>query len=73
MPDDERNISRNVAHLNILVHDVINLLYYHTKEYSNTFDPTTIFLQREKGGLNIKEPEELMRLKLKEQENYSYS
>ena len=58
MPDDERNISRNVAHLNILVHDVINLLYYHTKEYSNTFDPTTIFLQREKSGLNIKEPNE---------------
>ena len=28
LPDDGRNISRNVAHLNILVHDVINLLYY---------------------------------------------
>ena len=27
-PDDGRSISRNVAHLNILVHDVINLLYY---------------------------------------------
>ena len=26
-PDDERSISRNVARLNILVHDVINLLY----------------------------------------------
>ena len=25
MPDDGRSISRNVAHLNILVHDVINL------------------------------------------------
>ena len=25
---DGRSISRNVAHLNILVHDVINLLYY---------------------------------------------
>ena len=27
-PDDGRSISRSVAHLNILVHDVINLLYY---------------------------------------------
>ena len=26
-PDDGRSISRNVAHLNLLVHDVINLLY----------------------------------------------
>ena len=26
--DDGRSISRNVAHLNILVHDMINLLYY---------------------------------------------
>ena len=25
-PDDGRSISRNVAHLNILVHDMINLL-----------------------------------------------
>ena len=28
-PDDGRSISQNVAHLNILVHDVINLLYLH--------------------------------------------
>ena len=28
MPDDGRSISRNVAHLNILAHDMINLLYY---------------------------------------------
>ena len=28
MGDDGRSISRNVASLNILVHDVINLLYY---------------------------------------------
>ena len=27
-PDDGRSISRNVALLNILAHDVINLLYY---------------------------------------------
>ena len=27
LPDDGRSISQNVAHLNILVHDVINLLY----------------------------------------------
>ena len=27
-PDDGRSISRNVAHLNLLVHDMINLLYY---------------------------------------------
>ena len=27
-PDDGRSISRNVAHLNILAHDMINLLYY---------------------------------------------
>ena len=27
-PDDGRSISRNVAHLNILVHDMINLLYH---------------------------------------------
>ena len=26
--DDGRSISQNVAHLNIVVHDVINLLYY---------------------------------------------
>ena len=26
--DDGRSISRNVAYLNILVHDMINLLYY---------------------------------------------
>ena len=26
-PDDRRSISRNVAHLNILVYDVVNLLY----------------------------------------------
>ena len=28
MPDDGRSISRNAAHLNMLVHDLINLLYY---------------------------------------------
>ena len=28
LPDDGRSISRNVAELNILVHDVITLLYY---------------------------------------------
>ena len=28
LPDDGRSISRNEALLNILVHDVINLLYY---------------------------------------------
>ena len=28
LPDDGRNISRNLPHLNILVHDVINLLYF---------------------------------------------
>ena len=28
LPDDGRSISRNVAHLNILAHDMINLLYY---------------------------------------------
>ena len=28
LPDDGRSISGNVAHLNILVHDMINLLYY---------------------------------------------
>ena len=28
LPDDGRSISRNVAHLNILVHDMIKLLYY---------------------------------------------
>ena len=33
MPDDGRSISRNVASLNILVHDVINLLYYNTNSY----------------------------------------
>ena len=27
-PDDGRSITRNVAHLNILVHYVINVLYY---------------------------------------------
>ena len=27
-PDDGRSISRNVASLNILVHDMINLVYY---------------------------------------------
>ena len=27
-PDDGRSISQNVASLNILAHDVINLLYY---------------------------------------------
>ena len=27
-PDDGRSISQNVASLNILVHNVINLLYY---------------------------------------------
>ena len=27
LPDDGRGISRNVVHLNILVYDVINLLY----------------------------------------------
>ena len=28
LADDRRNVSRNVSNLNILVHDVINLLYY---------------------------------------------
>ena len=28
LPDDGRSISRNVTYLTILVHDVINLLYY---------------------------------------------
>ena len=37
-PDDGRSISRNVASLNILVHDVINLLYYeHWTESKNIF------------------------------------
>ena len=27
-PDDDKSISRNVASLNILAHDVTNLLYY---------------------------------------------
>ena len=27
-PDDGRSISRNVASLNLLIHDTINLLYY---------------------------------------------
>ena len=27
-PNDGRSISRNIAQLNILVHDMINLLYY---------------------------------------------
>ena len=35
MPDDGRSISRNVAYLNILVHDVINLLCYETKSKIN--------------------------------------
>ena len=30
LPEDGRSISQNVASLNILVHDVINLLYYNT-------------------------------------------
>ena len=28
LPDDEKSYSRNVASLNILVYDVINLLHY---------------------------------------------
>ena len=28
MPDDGRGISQNIAYFNILIHDVINLLYY---------------------------------------------
>ena len=32
-PDDGRSISRNVARLNILVHDMINLLYYNSIKY----------------------------------------
>ena len=35
-PDDGRSISRNVAHLNLLVHGMINLLYYNIK--SKMFD-----------------------------------
>ena len=46
--DDGRSISQNVAHLNILVHDVINLLYYeywtdkqkYFYVYSGTFSMT---------------------------------
>ena len=37
-PDDGRSISQNVAHLNILVHDMKNLLYYNilkTYNYHN--------------------------------------
>ena len=34
MGDDGRSISRNVAHLNILAHDVINLLYSDTEQTS---------------------------------------
>ena len=46
MPDDGRSISRNVASLNILVHDVINLLYIdkacfvHDAAYSDSKDLT---------------------------------
>ena len=40
MPDDGRSISRNVAHLNILVHDVRNLLYYNS--YYLDFDTLRI-------------------------------
>ena len=38
LPDDGRSISRNVAHLNLLVHDMTNLLYY------NSFISFEIFL-----------------------------
>ena len=34
-PDDERSISRNIAHLNILVHDMMNLLYYNILKIYN--------------------------------------
>ena len=34
-PDDGRSISRNVAHLNILVHDMINLLYYNLRSQTD--------------------------------------
>ena len=34
LPDDRRSISRNVASLNKLAHDVINLLYYERRNFS---------------------------------------
>ena len=39
-PDDGRSISRNVAHLNILVHDMINLLYYKENQHCKSINIT---------------------------------
>ena len=40
MPDDGRTISRNVAHLKILVHDVKNLLYYIFVNFTDDYTPS---------------------------------
>ena len=37
LPDDGRSISRNVASMNILVHDVINHLFIHIYSKLVTF------------------------------------
>ena len=47
--DDGRSISRNVASLNILVHDVINLLYYYLLiETKFTYSPLGKPLEKHK-------------------------
>ena len=44
-PDDGRGISQNIAYLNILFHDVINLLYMNTEQTSkNIFTYIFIFI-----------------------------
>ena len=50
LPNDGRSISRNVALLNILVHDVINVLYYQWPKWKGTakgLKPTTTLFVNE--------------------------
>ena len=54
LPDDGRSISRNVAHLNILVHDMINLLY---KLVNADLKHLVNWLNANKISLNVKKTE----------------
>ena len=61
MPDNGRSISENVAHLNILIHDMINLLYYNNSLVFETLPltplgfltvcfPKVVVVERDWGG-----------------------
>ena len=53
LPDDGRSISQNIASLNILVHDVINLLYYRWSHFVSFAGDCSCFIHFYLAMLNV--------------------